>query len=314
LAGDVASFNSKDAPLLLGVRFEDSAKAPAEGRDGTHLAGGSLVVSRRIAQRFHAPIDGFYRLALLADAIAGTPDLAAEQKSARIAALKSALEGREETTPQDGSADMGAAFLEPAHALRRLCAEGAIAALHGRLVLEACQLEAVKDRFRDWSDLRSYLGFKAAPAARFVFELHGEARSGLAPAEALCMASHLVHLLNNCRRDYLDHGRVYLPQSWFTGADARAGALGGREATPELHAVFDQARAAIDGLLRTAAPVVRSIGDRGLRMEAALMLSRTERLAAKLALRDPLRQAVTLSGLERLGAGIGGAIRAYLGR
>jgi phytoene/squalene synthetase len=300
LAGDVASFNSKDAPLLLGVRFEVPAKAPASG--------GSLVVSRRIAQRFHAPINGFYRLALLADAIAGDPELSAVSKSTRIAALKSALEGG------DGSADMGAAVLEPAHALRRLCAEGAVGALHGRLVLEACQLDAVKDRFRDWSDLRSYLSFKAAPAARFVFELHGEAGAGVAPAEALCMASHMVHLLNNCRRDYLDRGRVYLPQSWFTGAGAGAEALGGREATPELHAVFDQASAAIDGLLTAAAPVVRSIGDRGLRMEAALMLSRTEKLAAKLARRDPLRQAVTLSALERLGAGIGGAVRGYLGR
>ena len=128
------------------------------------------------------------------------------------------------------------------------------------------------------------------------------------------MASHMVHLLNNCRRDYRQQGRVYLPQSWFTGADAEPRALGGASAAPELRAVFDQASAAIAGLLRTAAPLVRSIEDRGLRGEAALMLSRTERLAAKLARRDPLRQTVTLSRLERLSAGLSGAIRGFLGR
>lgn len=308
----MASFNSKDAPLLLGARIEDIA--PAAGRNGTSPIQSSPVASRLIAERFHCPIAAFYRLALLAHGIAGDPDLSAETKTARIAALRSAIEGREEATWQDGSGDIPAAFLEPARALGRLCEERAIPALHARLVLEACQLEAVKDRYRDWSELLSYLSFKAAPAARFMFELHGEARSGLAPAEALCMASHLVHLLNNCRGDYLDRGRVYLAQSWFTAANAHAQGLGGSVAAPELRAVFDQASAAIAGLLRTAAPVVGSIDDRGLRMEAALMLSRTERLAAKLARRDPLSQAVTLSGLERLSAGLNGAIRGFLGR
>ncbi len=215
---------------------------------------------------------------------------------------------------KDRPGDIPAAFLEPARALGRLIEDRAIPALHARLVLEACQLEAGKDRYRDWSDLLSYLRFKAAPAARFMFELHGEAGPGLAPAEALCMASHLVHLLNHCRGDYLDRGRVYLPESWFTGAGAKPRALGETSAAPELRAVFDQASAAIAGLLRTAAPVVRSIGDRGLRMEAALMLSHTERLAAKLARRDPLRRPVTLSRPERLSARLSGAIRGILGR
>jgi len=312
LAGNVASFNSKDAPLLLGARIEEPAKAA--GRDGTPPIPGSAVPSRLIARRFHRPIAAFYRLTLLAHGIAGDPDLSAGTKSARIAALRSALEGREGANPQDRSSDIPAAFLEPARALGRLCEDRAIPALHARLVLEACQLEAGKDRYRDWSELLSYLSFKAAPAARFMLELHGEARSGLPPAEALCMASHMVHLLNNCRRDYLDRGRVYLPQSWFTGANARAQALGGSVAEPELRAVFDQASAAIAGLLRAAAPVVRSIEDRGLRMEAALMLSHTERLAAKLARRDPLRRPVTLSRPERLSAGLSGVIRGILGR
>ncbi len=183
LAGDVATFNSKDAPLLLGVRIEEPAKAPAAVRDGTSPIDGSPVASRLIAERFHGPIAAFYRLALLAHGIAGDPDLSAESKSARIAALRSALEGREGANPQDRSGDIPAAFLEPARALRRLCEEGAIPALHARLVLEACQLEAMKNRFRDWSELRSFLSFKAAPAARFMLELHGEARSGLAAAQ-----------------------------------------------------------------------------------------------------------------------------------
>ena len=310
----MAYFNSKDAPLLLGVRIEEPAIAPAAGRDGTSPIHGSAVPSCLIAGRFHGPIAAFYRLALLAHGIAGDPDLSARSKSARIAALRSALEGREGGNPQDRSSDIPAAFLEAARALGRLSEERTVPAVHARLVLEACQLEAVKDRYRDWSELLSYLRFKAAPAARFMLELHGESRSGLAPAEALCMASHMVHLLNNCRGDYLERGRVYLPQSWFTGANAEAGALGGSSAAPELRAVFDQASAAIAGLLRTAAPVVGSIDDRGLRMEAALMLSRTERLAAKLARRDPLRRPVTLSGLERLSAGLSGAIRGILRR
>ena len=308
----MAYLNSEDAPLLLGVRIEEPAKA--RGRDGTSPIHGSPVASRLIAGRFHGPIAAFYRLALLAHGIAGDPDLSAGTKSARIAALRSALEGRGEADPQDRSSDIPAAFSEPARILRRLCEERAIPALHARLVLEACQLEAVKDRYRDWSELLSYLSFKAAPAARFMLELHGEARSGLAAAEALCMASHMVHLLNNCREDYLERGRVYLPQSWFTGANARARALGEASAAPELRAVFDQASAAIAGLLSTAGPVVRSIDNRGLRMEAALMLSRTEKLAAKLARRDPLRRPVTLSRPERLSAGLSGAIRGILGR
>ena len=308
----MADFNSKQAPLLLGVRIEEPANAA--GRDGPPPIHGSPVASRLIAERYHRPIAAFYRLVLLAHGIAGDPDLRPESKSARLAALRSALEGREGAAPQDRSSDLPAANLEAARALGRLCEEGANPALHARLVLEACQLEAVKDRYRDWSELLSYLSFKAAPAARFMLELHGEARSGLAPAEALCMASHMVHLLNNCRADYLERGRVYLPESWFTGADAETQALGGTEATPELRAVFDQASAAIAGLLRTAAPVVGSIGNRGLRMEAALMLSRTERLAAKLARRDPLRRPVTLSRLERLSTGLSGAIGGILRR
>ena len=82
---------------------------------------------------------------------------------------------------------------------------------HAQDLLAAFKLDVTKLRYRDWDDLIGYCSLSAMPVGRFVLDVHGESRSTWPANDALCAALQIINHLQDCKDDYRDLDRVYIP-------------------------------------------------------------------------------------------------------
>lgn len=306
-------------PMKVASLSAENLSARRRFRDKGPDDEGFPLGPRLIPSRLRSEILAFYRFARMAGDIADDPALSAEQKAAWLEALDAVLDGRTVSrTPADVPAgalvNAPSELLAPAHTLRVVLVASGITTQHARHMLQAFGQDAVKRRYRDWSELLAYCRFSAAPVGRFVLDLYGEERAAWPAAEALCAALKILSQIRDCKQDYLWRGRVFLPVDWLEAAGATPDSLDHPAASPELRSVFDRTLEGVLRLTRAARPLPRQVRNRGLRLKAAVILVMAEMLAAKLGKQDPLAGRVGLSKLERLWAGLRGVARALTQR
>ncbi|MFQ5784617.1 MAG: presqualene diphosphate synthase HpnD [Alphaproteobacteria bacterium] len=244
-------------------------------------------------------VASFYAVVRAADDIADSPALSAEEKIARLEAVDVALRG--ETPVAEGC--------ERAARLRSELGVVGVDIAHARDLLKAFTQDATKLRYDDWDDLLGYCRLSANPVGRFLLDLHGEDGSGHAASDALCTALQIINHLQDCRDDYRDLDRVYLPLDFFAAAGARIEELDAPAASPALRRVLDRALDGVDALLAAARPLSAHIRHPGMRREAAVIVALAERLAIELGRRDPLAERVELSLPQKLGCALRGLTR-----
>ena len=245
--------------------------------DAENFPVGSWLVEARFRPTVHA----FYRFARTADDVADHPDLAPDEKVRLLDAMDGELKGM----PGDG----------PAAVIRARLAEIGVPVVHCRDLLVAFKRDAVKPRTADWADLLDYCRYSAAPVGRFLLDLHGESQDTWPASDALCAVLQILNHLQDCRADYCDLDRVYLPEDSFRAAGAMVAELGVAKASRGVRTVLDAAIAKTRPLLATAAKLPGGIKSGGLRREAAVIVAIAERLIEQLARRDPLAERVELS-------------------
>lgn len=271
------------------------------------------VASPLIARDLRPHVRAFYGFARAADDIADDPRLAPEAKIARLDAFAAALA----TAPEEPG---GAGFaarpeLEPVRALVRTFAARGMKRTTGEDLLAAFRQDALKSRYRSWRELMAYCRLSAAPCGRFLLELHGERGATLrAAADALSAALQVINHIQDCRRDYRDLDRVYLPLEWLRVEGATVEALGLERSSPALERVFARMLDGVDGLLAEARPLPRLLGDRRLALEAGAILGLARGLARRLRRSDPLVVPVRLTRWEFALIAAAGAGRGLLAR
>ena len=191
--------------------------------------------------------------------------------------------------------------------VRRLAADAPNA--HVRRILQACEKDIAAAPYRNWSELLAYCRFGAAPAGRYLAELHGEPETGAIALEALTTAQALVERVQRCRDDYTLRGRIYMPGDWLRQSGVAPEEMGVARASRSLRTVFGRVLNGVDLLLARARAHLSDIENRSLRRRSAVAASRVERLAAKLRRRDPMAELVTLGPMERTVASIYGYLR-----
>ena len=72
------------------------------------------------------------------------------------------------------------------------------------------------------------------PVGRFVLDVHGESRSAWPANDALCAALQIINHLQDCKDDYLNLDRVYVPLDTLAACGAGVEALGEPQASPAL--------------------------------------------------------------------------------
>lgn len=265
------------------------------------------VGSWLLPARLRPHVAAFYAFVRAADDIADNPDLAPEEKLARLARFEAALTGPPAC----------AASVPKAEALRASLAATGVSARHALDVLAAFKRDATTLRYRDWPDLLDYCALSASPVGRYLLDLHGEASALYRFSDPLCDTLQLLNHLQDCQADYRALDRVYLPLDGFAAAGIGVEALDQPKTSPALRQVLDRVLDGVDVLLATASELPRALRSRRLAAESAVILEIARRLAKELRRRDPLAERVELSRSRFLLCGllgIGRTLQARPGR
>jgi squalene synthase HpnC len=261
------------------------------------------VASLLIARRHRAVVLAFYKVARMADDIADHPTAPPDEKLARLAGLESSLTGMDDEIPE-------------AAALRRALADRGLTLQHCLDLLEAFRRDVVKNRYADWAELMDYCRYSAAPVGRFMLDVHGESQTTWLASDALCAALQVINHLQDCRKDYLDLDRVYLPLDMLKGAGLGVTALGASKADVALRDVLKDLAGRTGALLEEARPLAGAVRDTRLALEIGVISRLAAGLNGRLARRDPLRERVHHNKAETLVLallGAGGVIGSRLG-
>src|SRR6185312_11904802 len=258
------------------------------------------VASFLIHPRHRGPILAFYNFVRTADDIADHATLNPEEKLNLLDRLGSGLVG-------ENSEDLAAVRL------RTALAERALSPRHAQDLLAAFKLDVTKLRYRDWDDLIGYCSLSAMPVGRFVLDVHGESRDTWPANDALCAALQIINHLQDCKDDYRNLDRVYVPLDALAAASTTVEALGEARASPQLRDCLRRLAERTERLLGESDVFPLLIEDRRLALEVSVINTLAHRLTRLLKARDPLSERVHLrmpavAGLTLLGA-LAGASR-----
>ena len=240
---------------------------------------GSWLISARLRPHVHA----FYAFARNADDIADSPSLAPEDKIFRLDAMEAVLLGR---------ADAGS---PSAKRLRASLAQTGVTPRHSLDLLVAFRRDATKRRYESWDELLDYCRYSANPVGRHVLELHGECHGTFAPSDALCTVLQVLNHVQDVARDLAELDRCYLPLDLMAARGVRIEDVRRQAASPGLRRVLDALLDECDLLNQEAIDLPRRVRDRRLRLETAVIVGLSRRLAARLRRGDPLAARVKLS-------------------
>ncbi len=262
------------------------------------------VASFLIHPRHRAIILAFYNFVRTADDIADHATLPPAEKLRLLDRLGAGLVG-------DNDADATAIRLREELAARTMSPR------HAQDLLAAFKLDVTKLRCRDWDDLIGYCSLSAMPVGRFVLDVHGESRSTWPANDALCAALQIINHLQDCKDDYHDLDRVYIPLDLLAAHGIGVETLSEPQASPPLLAALHSLAERTGRLLAESDVFPLLINDRRLALEVSVINTLAHRLTCLLVARDPLSERVHLSmpavaGLTLLGI-VGGATR-RLGR
>ena len=234
------------------------------------------------AARPHVAV--FYRYARAIDDIADNPGLTPDEKLIRLEGFAAAVRGEA----------AGEAYVTGTRMRESLLASN-VPERHCLDLIDAFKQDAIKTRYDDWDDLMHYCIRSAAPVGRYLIDLTGGASDGCASSDALCNALQVINHLQDCKDDYLELDRVYLPADWMNDAGATVEMLKAERTAPELRTVIDRCLEATRQLMRDSRPLPGAVKSRRLAMESAAIIRIADALIEKLATHDPLATRVELT-------------------
>jgi len=294
--------STRDAKTLPAESFDAKSFDAKSWRSGKgHRDENFPVASLLIQPRHRNVILAFYNFVRTADDIADHASLAPEQKLALLDRLEAGLLGNN---------DDDAAAVR----LREALAERSLAPRHAQDLLAAFKLDVTKLRYRDWDDLIGYCSLSAMPVGRFVCDVHGESRTVWPANDALCAALQIINHLQDCRADFRDLDRVYIPLDTFAACGCGVEALGAEQASPALLAALHGLARRTQALLGESDVFPLLIHDRRLALEVSVINTLAHRLTRILMRRDPLRDRVHLSAPAVAGLTIVGVMTALVRR
>jgi hydroxysqualene synthase len=254
------------------------------------------VASFLIAKRHRGAILAFYNFVRTADDIADHATLPPEEKLRLLDRLEAGLNG---VNAEDAVAVR----------LRAALAERKLTPKHAQDLIAAFKLDVTKLRYRDWDDLISYCSLSAMPVGRFVCDVHGESRAVWPANDALCAALQIINHLQDCKDDYRNLDRVYVPHDALDASGATVEALGADRASPELLDCLHKLAARTEVLLSESDGFAAAINDRRLALEVSVINISAHRLTRLLQARDPLCEPVHLSAPAVAGLTLAGILR-----
>ena len=271
------------------------AETPSgKGAGDENFPVGSFLLPRRL--RPH--VAKYYAFARAIDDIADNPDLSPEEKYDRLDGFSEAILGR-----------TGNEAFEKARILRQSMLETNVNLKHALDLISAFKQDAVKFRYQNWDQLMDYCDRSASPVGRYLLELHGEDKLAFRYSDALCNALQVINHLQDCKDDYLNLDRVYIPEGWIVRGGGKITELNAEKASKGLQ---DAIRKCVDGsreLMKLARRLPLHLGSRHLAMESQVIINIADKLLDRLGCEDPLAYRVELTKGQKAICGIRGVFR-----
>lgn len=245
----------------------------------------------------------FYAVARTTDDIADNPDLAPDDKLARLDGFERALRGGADGDP----------IYEKSTRLQQSLTECGVTDQHVRDLIAAFKQDAVKLRYDDWDDLVGYCNLSAAPVGRYLLDLHGEDPADYAASDPLCNALQVLNHLQDLKEDFLELDRVYLPGDWMEQNGVTVQDLAADTASAGLRIVIDRALDGVDDMMARARTLPGRLKSKRLAMESAVIVRLADRLTGLLRNGDPIAGRVALKKIDFLSCGLRGMASVWNG-
>lgn len=250
---------------------------------------GSVLIRKALRPHVHA----YYTFARNGDDIADSPALDPADKIARLDRMQAIVLG-----DADGGSPSAIALRDSLH-------ETGVTPRHATELLDAFRQDATKRRYASWDELHGYCAMSAMPVGRYMLDLHGEDPATHAPSDPLCAALQVLNHLQDGSKDLAALDRCYLPDDLLHAAGASVDDLARARETPGLRVVFGQVLDRVDRLHEQAAALPGLVRDRRLRLEVAVILGLSRRLAQRLRSGDPVGTRVKLHKADVAGSLVG---------
>ena len=281
---------------MFGKEENISTKGNNIGNDVSHLMSGKSysdenfpVASFLMTKKIRSIVRVFYFFARMADDIADHQKLSSNQKKNILLFFDNAISKSKKTNNKILD-KMIAKFKELPSGKK-----------YSRNLLKAFMMDASNKKYKNWNDLLYYCKFSANPVGRFVIDAVNERKNIEKIYEAsdnLCTALQIINHIQDCKKDFKELNRVYIPESFFKKYSLDKKIL--RKSKSEEN--FERLKIEIiDNVLTSLRKTklgLREIQSWRLRKETLIILNIAKRLCNLLKINDPLEKQIKLSRID----------------
>ena len=188
---------------------------------------------------------------------------------------------------------------------------------YSRNLLKAFLMDAKGKKYNTWNDLVYYCKYSANPVGRFVIDLIYQKKKLLQTnfeeiylaSDSLCTSLQIINHLQDCRKDFQELRRIYIPKSFFRKYSVDKKILKLRDSNKNFQDLVSEMIEKVEILLVKSDKGLRMIKPWSLRKETLIILNIAKRLSYLLKTKDVLRKNVKLSRIDLIFCFIKGIIK-----
>ena len=281
---------------MFGKEENISTKRKDIGNDVSHLMSGKSysdenfpVASFLMTKKIRSIVRVFYFFARMADDIADHQKLSSNQKKKILLFFDNAI-SKSKKTNNKVLDKMIAKFKELPSGKK-----------YSRNLLKAFMMDASNKKYKNWNDLLYYCKFSANPVGRFVIDAVNERKNIekiYEASDSLCTALQIINHIQDCKKDFKELNRVYIPESFFKKYSVDKKILRKSKSIENFERLKIEIVDNVLVSLRKTKLGLREIQSWRLRKETLIILNIAKRLCNLLKINDPLEKQIKLSRID----------------
>ena len=281
---------------MFGKEENISTKRKDIGNDVSHLMSGKSysdenfpVASFLMTKKIRSIVRVFYFFARMADDIADHQKLSSNQKKKILLFFDNAISKSKKTNNKILD-KMIAKFKELPSGKK-----------YSRNLLKAFMMDASNKKYKNWNDLLYYCKFSANPVGRFVIDAVNERKNIekiYEASDSLCTALQIINHIQDCKKDFKELNRVYIPESFFKKYSLDKKILRKSKSIENFERLKIEIVDNVLVSLRKTKLGLREIQSWRLRKETLIILNIAKRLCNLLKINDPLEKQIKLSRID----------------
>ena len=280
-------FGKEENISTKGINIENDVSHLMSGK--SHSDENFPVASFLMTKKIRSIVRVFYFFARMADDIADHQKLSSNQKKKILLFFDNAI-SKSKKTNNKVLDKMIARFKELPSGKK-----------YSRNLLKAFMMDASNKKYKNWNDLLYYCKFSANPVGRFVIDAVNERKNIekiYEASDSLCTALQIINHIQDCKKDFRQLNRVYIPDSFFKKYSLDKKTLRKSKSIENFERLKIEIVDNVLVSLRKTKLGLREIQSWRLRKETLIILNIAKRLCNLLKINDPLEKQIKLSRID----------------